>query len=187
MAADAGGLRFGAEVLFAGAAPLADAAGVCLPADADALAYGQGAVDVGADGGDGSDDLVAGDERVAADAPVVVDEVDVRVADAAVSDADLDVIGAELSGRVAEGKQLGSGGVGRESLDIRHGRHISEDNPMTTLSRVSESLYQSRVWRSFRRWFPKQGVQLAALAREGRCVIIDVRLWSGRSPTDRIP
>ncbi len=103
MAADAGGLRFGAEVLFAGTAPLADAAGVCLPADADALAYGW-AVNVRSDGGDGADDLVAGDERVAADAPVVVDEVDVGVADAAVSDADFDVVGPELSGRVAEGK-----------------------------------------------------------------------------------
>jgi hypothetical protein len=101
VAADAGGLRLGAEVLFAGAAPLADAAGVCLPADADALAY-DGSVDVRADRGDGADDLVARDERVAADAPVVVDEVDVGVADAAVRDADLDVVGPELSGRVAE-------------------------------------------------------------------------------------
>src|ERR1700760_3813252 len=128
--ADAGGLRFGAEVLFAGAAPLADATGVCLPADADALAY-DGAVDVGAYGRDGADDLVTGDERVAADAPVVVDEMDVGVADAAVKDADLGFVGPEFSGRVAEGEQPGSGGVGRESLDIRHGKHFSEDNPMT--------------------------------------------------------
>jgi len=148
VAADAGGLGFGAEMLFAGAAPLADAAGVCLPSDADPLAYG-GAVDVRADGGYGADDLVAGNERVAADAPVVVDEVDVRVADAAVGDADLDFIGPELSGRVAKGEQLGSGGVGRESLDLWHGRQFSEDNPMTTLSRVSESLYQRDMCRSF--------------------------------------
>src|SRR6185437_8059756 len=117
VAADAGGLGLGAEMLFAGAAPLADAAGVCLPADADALAY-RGAVDVGADRGDGADDLVAGDERVAADAPVVVDEMDVGVADAAMLDADLDVVRPELSGRVAKGKELRSGGVGRESLNI---------------------------------------------------------------------
>src|SRR6185437_11578224 len=117
VAADAGGLRLGAEMLLAGAAPFADAAGVCLPADADPLAY-RGAVDVGADGGDGANDLVAGDERVAADAPVVVDEVDVGVADTAVLDADLDVVRPELAGRVAEGKELRSGGVGRESLDI---------------------------------------------------------------------
>ena len=38
VAADAGGLRLGAEVLFALTAPLADAAGIGLPADADALA-----------------------------------------------------------------------------------------------------------------------------------------------------
>jgi hypothetical protein len=43
-----------------------------------------------------------------------------------VGDADLDVIGPKFSGRVAEGEQLGSGGVGRESLDIRHGRHNSK-------------------------------------------------------------
>jgi hypothetical protein len=103
VAADAGGLGFRAEVFVAGAAPLADAAGVCLPADADALTDG-GAVNVRTDGGDGADDLVAGDERVAADSPVVVDEVGVGVADTAVSDADLDLVGPELSGRVAEGE-----------------------------------------------------------------------------------
>ena len=43
--------------------------------------------------GDGADDFVAGDEWVLADAPVVVDEVDVRMADAAVGDLYLDVVG----------------------------------------------------------------------------------------------
>jgi hypothetical protein len=93
VAADAGGLGFGTEVFVAGTAPLSDAAGVCLPADADTLAD-CGPVDVGADGGDGADDLVAGNEWIAADAPVVVDEMYVRVADAAVSDTDLHVVGA---------------------------------------------------------------------------------------------
>jgi hypothetical protein len=85
VAADAGGLGLGAEVLFAEAAPLADAAGVGLPADADALAD-LAVADGGADGGDLADDLMAGDEGVLAEAPVVVDEVDVGVADAAVGD-----------------------------------------------------------------------------------------------------
>lgn len=125
VAADAGGLGLGAEVFFAGAAPLADAAGVCLPADADALTD-DGTMHGGAEGGDGADDLVAGDEGEAGDAPVVVDQVNVGVADAAVGDADLDVIGAQIAGRVTEGEELSSGGVGRESLDIRHDRHISK-------------------------------------------------------------
>ena len=42
MAADAGGLCLGTKVLFARAAPFADPAGVCLPADADALNHEQG-------------------------------------------------------------------------------------------------------------------------------------------------
>ena len=76
IATDAGGLRGGTEMFVALAAPLADAATVCLPADADALADGEVA-DPGAGGGDGADDLVAGDEGIAADAPVVVDEMNV--------------------------------------------------------------------------------------------------------------
>ena len=76
IAADAGWLRGGAEVLVALTAPLADAATVCLPADTDALSDGEVA-DQGADRRDRSHDLVAGDEGELAEAPVVVDQMNV--------------------------------------------------------------------------------------------------------------
>jgi hypothetical protein len=81
-------------------------------------------VDVGSDGNDGADDLMAGDERVTADSPVIVDQMDVGMADAAVGDANFDIVWAELSGRVTKREQLGSGGVRRESLDLGHGRNL---------------------------------------------------------------
>jgi hypothetical protein len=83
-------------------------------------------VDRGAECDDGPDDLVAGDERVAADAPVVVNEVDIGVADAAVGDADLNVKWSQLAGRIVKREQLGSGRMGRESLDVRHGRNLPD-------------------------------------------------------------
>ena len=70
VAMDAGGFQRRAEVFEAAAAPLALAAGVGLPAEADALADLEG-VHLGTDGSDGPDDLVAGDEGILADAPVV--------------------------------------------------------------------------------------------------------------------
>jgi hypothetical protein len=64
---------------------------------------------------------MAGDEGVLADAPVVVDQVHVGVADAAVGDLDLDFVGAEVARGVAEGQQLCASGVDRETFDLRHG------------------------------------------------------------------
>jgi hypothetical protein len=88
---DAGSFGFRTEVFKALHAPLAAAAGVGLPAEADALAHFEGAHTV-ADGGYGSDDFMAGNEGVLADAPIVGDEVKIAVADAAVSNLDLDFL-----------------------------------------------------------------------------------------------
>ena len=104
-------------MLFAAAAPLADAAGVRLPADADAVPGFQ-ALHGGADCGDGTDDLVAGDEGVLADAPVVVDQVDVGVADAAVGDLDLDIGGGFRSpGSYLVGQQVGTGRMDGQTME----------------------------------------------------------------------
>ena len=70
VAMNAGGLHRGAQILKAAAAPFALAAGVRLPAKADALAHLERA-HLRPDGGDDADDFVSRDERILADSPVV--------------------------------------------------------------------------------------------------------------------
>jgi hypothetical protein len=110
VAADAGEGGLGAEVDVALAAPLADAAGAGLPADADAVAD-LTVEDGGADGGDRAHDFVAGDEGIFADAPVVVDEMDVCVRDAAVGDFDFNFVGVEFPGIIFEREERSAGRV----------------------------------------------------------------------------
>ena len=115
--ADAGGDVARAQVLVAGDAGIAGEAGAPLPADPDPRADLQ-VPDLGPDGRDRADDLVAGDHRVAPHAPVAVHEVDVAVADAAVADPDLDVVGPQGEGLVHERLEsalLRVGGVGVEA------------------------------------------------------------------------
>ena len=76
--------------------------------------------DGGADGGDGADDLVAGDEGVFADAPVVVDQVDVGVADAAVGDFDFDIGGGQLARIVFEWQQMCTGRMRGQTMELTH-------------------------------------------------------------------
>jgi hypothetical protein len=66
-------------------APLANTAAIRLPADADTLAN-LAIAHVRADRRDRSHNLVARDKWVFADAPVVIDQVDVGVAHSAVGD-----------------------------------------------------------------------------------------------------
>ena len=101
MTADAGGLRLGTEMVFACAAPLADAAGVGLPADTDALA-GLPVENGLAHRGDGADDLMTWDERVMAHAPVVVDQVHVGAAHTAVGNLDFNLVGRKVGNGVLE-------------------------------------------------------------------------------------
>jgi len=104
-------------VLVALPAPLADAATVGLPADADAVAE-LVLANFRANGGYGADNLVAGDKRIAADAPIIVDEVDIGVTDAAMGDFDLDLAGLEFTGIVLLLDQLCAGGVDRQAVDL---------------------------------------------------------------------
>jgi hypothetical protein len=96
-----GAFRCRAEVLLPLDAPLAMAAGIGLPAQANPLADLEG-FDLRAGGGDFADDLVTGDEGVLADAPIVGDQVQITVADAAMGDGDFDFVRAELTWIIAE-------------------------------------------------------------------------------------
>ena len=90
-----------------------------MPAEADALADLE-RLDLGAHGRDLADDLVAGDEGILADAPIVGDQVQIAVADAAVGDGDFDFVRAELAWVVAEGQKFRSRRMGCKSLNLSH-------------------------------------------------------------------
>jgi hypothetical protein len=76
-----------------------------LPAETDALVELKSA-NLATESRDGSDDFVTGDEGILADAPVVGNEMQIAVADAAVGDGDFDLVRAELAWFVAQRKQL---------------------------------------------------------------------------------
>ena len=76
--------------------------------------------DGGADFGDGSDDFMTGDEGEFADAPIVVHEVEVGVANAAVGDPDGDVVGGDSAGVVLEGQKFSTGCVCGQTMKSRH-------------------------------------------------------------------
>ncbi len=102
-----------AVLLVLGFALLADAAGVDHDAYAGEVADGE-ARDLGADGGDAADDLVAGHHGEDGWTPVLIDLVDVGVADAGVEDLDDDIVRAGVAAIEAEGGQRGGfseGGV----------------------------------------------------------------------------
>ena len=119
VAVNAGSLGGRAEILHAAGTPLADAAGVRLPAQADALADFE-QLDLRADGRHLADDLVAGNEGILADAPVIGDEMKVAVADAAVGDGDLDLLRSQLAGVILERQQLCSRRMHCKSLNLAH-------------------------------------------------------------------
>ena len=107
VAVHAGGLRIGAEVLLPAHAPLAVAAGVGLPTEADPLIQPE-EFDFGTQGGNLADDLMTWDEGVLADAPIVGDQVQVAVADAAVGDSDFDIVHPKLAWIVTEMQEFSS-------------------------------------------------------------------------------
>ena len=53
--------------------------------------------DVGANFGDGTDDLMAGDDRIAGAAPIVAAGMQIRMADASVADLDRNIVGAQVA------------------------------------------------------------------------------------------
>src|SRR4051812_32456937 len=90
-----------AQVLVTCEAQLAREARAVLPADADALPDVE-MRDLGTAAQHAPDDLVAGHQRIATLLPIVVDEVNVAVAQATVRDLELDIMCAELRRRVGE-------------------------------------------------------------------------------------
>jgi hypothetical protein len=72
-----------------------------LPAEANALADLE-SFDFGADGGDVANDFVTRDEWELADAPIVGDEMQIAMTDAAVRDGDFDVVRSEFAWIVTE-------------------------------------------------------------------------------------
>ena len=66
--------------------------------------------------GDGADDLMAGDDRIARAAPVVAAGVEIAVADAGVGDLDRDIVGAQVAALEFHHLERLVGGVGAPSL-----------------------------------------------------------------------
>jgi hypothetical protein len=86
-----GGLRLGAKIFQTLQAPLALPAGVRLPTQANALANAEGA-NFASDGGDRAYNLMSGNERILAYAPVVGDQMKITMAYAAMGDRDLNFL-----------------------------------------------------------------------------------------------
>jgi hypothetical protein len=121
VAMNASTLTVGAKVLRALQAPLAMPAAVGLPARSDSIT-GVQAEDRTPGYGDSANDFVAGNERVLADAPIVVDQMNVAAADAAMRDGNLHVMLLEIAGFVLVRQKLGARGMRGESLDHGHNR-----------------------------------------------------------------
>ncbi len=79
--------------------------------------------DVAADRGDGADDFVARDHRIAAVFPVVAAGVKIAVTDAGVADLDRHVVGSKIAALEAHRLERLVGGVGAPSLG--GGRHMA--------------------------------------------------------------
>ena len=76
-----------------------------MPAETNPLADFKRA-DFSAERRDGADDFVTGDEGILADAPIVGDEVQIAMADAAMGDSDFDFAVAELARVILQRKKL---------------------------------------------------------------------------------
>src|SRR5690606_28890765 len=107
------GHAFDAVVFLVYLAGFANAAGIDDAADAGDIAdpeFADGAADLN----NLADNFMAGDDRVAGIAPVVVDEMQIRMADAAKKNIDLDVVGADFAALEIERGELAmcfAGGV----------------------------------------------------------------------------
>src|ERR1700710_1467741 len=89
-------------------APLADAAAICLPTDAYALAH-LSLLNIGANRHHASDDLMTRNKRVLADAPIIVDQVYVAVTHATVRDLYFDLVRLKIARIVLVRQQLCAG------------------------------------------------------------------------------
>lgn len=116
VAADDGRLRSAAQLLRAADAGRAVHAAALVPADADALAEFE-AAHLRAHAHDFANHLVARHERVAADAPIVIDQRLIGMAHTAVFHGDLNVLFAQGAGIVAVALQRGAGGGGGPAVE----------------------------------------------------------------------
>src|SRR6185437_9492636 len=81
----------GAKILIAAQTPLAGTAGVCLPSHSDSLAQ-RASFHLAAHGRNGAHNLMSGDEGILREAPIIIDQMQIAVTDAAMSDRDLNII-----------------------------------------------------------------------------------------------
>jgi hypothetical protein len=65
-------------------------------------------VHLGTDSSDGPDDFVPGDEGILADAPVIGNQMEIAMADAAVGNADFDFLQAQVARVIAKRQKLGA-------------------------------------------------------------------------------
>src|SRR5271163_3882345 len=65
---------------------------------------------------------MARDEGIAADAPIIVDHVDVAAADAAVGDGNFDLVGLDVPRIVLVRQEFGTGGMSGKTMKQRHER-----------------------------------------------------------------
>ena len=92
-----------------------------MPAEAHALANLM-RLDFGADRRDRANDLMSGNKRELADAPVIGDEVNIAMANAAVGNSNLHFLRAQLTRVIAIWEQFCSSRVRCKSLNLGHSR-----------------------------------------------------------------
>src|SRR5580698_573283 len=109
----------GAQVLHPLHAPLALSAGVRLPSKPYAVAY-LVQIHVAAHGCDRTHHLVARDERIMADAPVIGDQMEIAMADAAMGNGNLNLLRSQLAGVVVIGQKFCSCCMSCKAVDLRH-------------------------------------------------------------------
>src|SRR5271166_1328534 len=107
------------KVLHPACAPLAHSAGVRLPAQAHALAHFE-REHPGADSRHRAHNLMAGNEGILADSPVVRNQVKVAMADSAMRNCDFHFLRAKLARVVLERQQLCSCRVCCKALNLFH-------------------------------------------------------------------
>jgi hypothetical protein len=120
VAPDDGPLACGTEVVVTAHALRTSHAAFGKPAEPDAVA-GDKIFNHRTNGLDAANDFVSGDERVGRKAPLVAEHAEIRVADSAVFDADVDMLGADGREFVGEGFKGRCRGLSGVSVDSGHG------------------------------------------------------------------
>ena len=120
VAVNAGPFCGGTEVFHAPRTPLALATGVRLPAQTNPLTNLERRPRLRADCHNRAHNLMAGNEWILADAPVVRDQVKIAVADAAVGNGDLYLLRVEPARLIVKGQQFSASRMYCKSLNLSH-------------------------------------------------------------------